>query len=51
MEVIDSKANIVEVITLFLKGLDEELINKENLLVHWLINLRHINMRLSKSEL
>jgi hypothetical protein len=51
MEVIDSKNNLSEVINLFIKNLDHQLINKETLLIHWLINLKHINMRLTKAEL
>jgi len=48
---IDSKTNITEVISNFLKGLDVSVLSKESLLVHWLINLRQVSTRLSKGEL
>ena len=48
MEMIDSKANLTEIICSFLKGLDSSLLNKEGLPVHWLINLRQVSTRLSK---
>lgn len=48
---IESKSNPSELIAAFLKTLDSTHLNKESLLIHWLINLRQVSTRLSKGEL
>lgn len=51
MEVLDSKASPSQLIKEYLRALTDDIVKKDTLLAHWLINLTEVSSKDSKSKL